>query len=54
VIAVGDLTRQENFDLDLRDLAPATPSVITFLLLRRILEPYSSFRKCLRLASASG
>jgi hypothetical protein len=41
VIAVGDPTRQENFDLDLRDLAPATPSVITSFLLRRILEPNS-------------
>ena len=27
MIAVGDPAKQENFDLDLRDLAPATPSV---------------------------
>jgi hypothetical protein len=27
VIAVGDPTKQGNFDLDLRDLAPAKPSV---------------------------
>jgi hypothetical protein len=32
VIAAGDSTRQEDFDLDLRNLAPATPFMITSFL----------------------
>ena len=40
MIAVGDFPRQENFFLDLRNLASVTPFMITSFLLRRFLELY--------------